>query len=203
LQINRVLKKDGLACIIAPADGHEHRYPVDCWRYYPDGMKALAKWARMEVIEAQTQWESQNYSDDSDQWKDSFLVCMKIIETEGLDNFLSAVKWWMGLSNNTYFEKIQDSYNVIKDIDINSLKTFEKLKQSSIIENPNIFPKWYEAISYLMIVYRERPDLRSSFPEVENKGDLSSLLRWASKYGICEDPRLVTYADFYKKSCNE
>jgi len=203
LQVNRVLKKDGLACIIAPADGHEHRYPVDCWRYYPDGMKALAKWAKMEVIEAETQWESQNYTDDSDQWKDSLLVCMKVAETQGLNLFLNNVNWWIGLSKNISVEKIEDSYNVIKDIDVNPLQTFEKIKQSSILANTRYFPKWYEAISYLMIVYGERQDLRSAFPEVENKGNLSALLRWASEFGIYEDSRLVTYADFYKKSCNE
>ena len=36
-EIARVLKPGGLCCIIAPSSGHEHRYPVDCWRFYPDG----------------------------------------------------------------------------------------------------------------------------------------------------------------------
>ena len=40
-QIERVLRPDGLACVIAPSRGYEHRYPVDCWRFYPDGFKAL------------------------------------------------------------------------------------------------------------------------------------------------------------------
>lgn len=199
LQVNRVLKKNGLACIIAPANGYEHRYPIDCWRYYPDGMKALAKWAKMEVVEAETQWESQNYADDSDQWKDSLLVCMKVVETPGLQNFLNNVNWWIELSKSAHVKKIEGSNDIMKNKDIDLLKTFKKIKQSSITTNPNIFPKWYEAISYLMIVYGERQDLHSSFPEVENKGDLSALLRWASEFGIHEDPRLLTYADFYKK----
>ena len=42
-ELARVLKKDGLCCIIAPAVVHEHKYPIDTYRYYPDGMKALAK----------------------------------------------------------------------------------------------------------------------------------------------------------------
>lgn len=49
-ELVRVLKKGGLCCIIAPAVIHEHKYPIDTYRYYPDGMKALAKWGGLEVI---------------------------------------------------------------------------------------------------------------------------------------------------------
>lgn len=50
-ELTRVLKKDGLCCVIAPAKIHEHRYPIDTYRYYPDGMKALAKWSGLNVVE--------------------------------------------------------------------------------------------------------------------------------------------------------
>ena len=50
-EIERVLKKDGLCCIIAPAKLHEHRYPIDTFRYYPDGMRALAKYSNLKVLE--------------------------------------------------------------------------------------------------------------------------------------------------------
>jgi SAM-dependent methyltransferase len=94
LQINRVLKKDGLACIIAPADGYEHRYPLDCWRFYPDGLQSLSRWSKMDVVEAWTQWESQNYSDESDVWKDSVLVCKKTIETPNIINLIKRLTEW-------------------------------------------------------------------------------------------------------------
>ena len=78
LEVSRVLKPGGICCIIAPAGGFEHRYPVDCWRFYPDGMNALAKFSRLTTIEAYTQWEPQGYStDNSDIWQDSVLVCRK------------------------------------------------------------------------------------------------------------------------------
>jgi len=67
----------GLCCVIAPSGGFEHRYPVDCWRYYPDGFKALARWARLEVLEAWTEWEPAEYGDGSEPWKDTIMVCRK------------------------------------------------------------------------------------------------------------------------------
>ena len=50
-ELARVLKPGGLCCIVAPAVIHEHRYPIDTFRYYPDGMRALAKWSGLNVIE--------------------------------------------------------------------------------------------------------------------------------------------------------
>lgn len=78
LEIARVLKPGGLCCIIAPSGGPEHRYPVDCWRFYPDGMAAMARFAGLGVIEVSTKWESDiQYPDLSNTWRDSVLICRK------------------------------------------------------------------------------------------------------------------------------
>ena len=77
LEVARVLKPGGICCILAPSSGPEHRYPTDCWRFYPDGMTSLAHFAHLEVIEATTQWEDKGYADGSDWWHDSMLVCRK------------------------------------------------------------------------------------------------------------------------------
>ena len=69
-EIFRILKDRGVACIIAPSSGWEHRYPVDCWRIFPDGMRALAKWAGFRVIEVFTDW-------GLDPWRDTFAVFQK------------------------------------------------------------------------------------------------------------------------------
>lgn len=77
LEIARVLKPDGLCCIIAPSAGYEHRYPVDCWRFYPDGMRAFADYARLRVEEAYTDWNPDEHADDSACWQDSVLIARK------------------------------------------------------------------------------------------------------------------------------
>lgn len=51
-ELARVLKKGGFMFLIAPALIHEHRHPIDTFRYYRDGMISLAKWAELEVIES-------------------------------------------------------------------------------------------------------------------------------------------------------
>ena len=37
----RVMKPNGIMCLIAPWEYPEHKYPVDCWRILPGGMKHL------------------------------------------------------------------------------------------------------------------------------------------------------------------
>lgn len=77
LEIARVLKPGGLCCLIAPSGGPEHRYPVDCWRYYPDGFVALARFASLDVAEVYSQNGTTGYPDGSDMWQDTVLICRK------------------------------------------------------------------------------------------------------------------------------
>ena len=69
-EITRVLKPGGLAVIIAPSNGVEHRYPVDCWRFYRDGFTALAKHVGCEPVDVFTDWNRAV-------WADSVLVARK------------------------------------------------------------------------------------------------------------------------------
>lgn len=86
LEVARVLKPGGLACLIVPSGGYEHRYPLDCWRYYPDGIAALARWADLDVVSATTNWEPRgDYPDDSAVWKDTVLVARRPTSSPALN----------------------------------------------------------------------------------------------------------------------
>jgi SAM-dependent methyltransferase len=52
LEVLRVLKPHGLLYLNVPSNGPFHRYPVDCWRFYPDSGVALQNWARRGGIDA-------------------------------------------------------------------------------------------------------------------------------------------------------
>ena len=52
IEAARILKPGGMMCVIAPSMWRWHRYPLDCYRFYPDGMKALAEYSGLEFIES-------------------------------------------------------------------------------------------------------------------------------------------------------
>lgn len=76
LEIVRTLKPGGMIFLIAPSRGPEHRYPVDCWRYYPDGYAALAKYGGLELLEVNTDWDP-HPDPDSAPWGDTVGVFRK------------------------------------------------------------------------------------------------------------------------------
>lgn len=49
-EISRVLHPSGFCVITAPNSMGEHKYPTDCYRYFSDGLAALAKWAGLKVL---------------------------------------------------------------------------------------------------------------------------------------------------------
>jgi SAM-dependent methyltransferase len=72
MEIARVLRPGGLAAITAPSAGHAHRFPLDCWRFYPDGFPALAAFAGLGLIEQHT---DQGYAfPENAFWGDVFVV---------------------------------------------------------------------------------------------------------------------------------
>lgn len=76
MEMVRTLKPGGLIFLIAPSRGSEHRYPVDCWRYYPDGFAALAKYGSLDLLECQTDWGLEGHP-DSVEWGDTVGVFRK------------------------------------------------------------------------------------------------------------------------------
>lgn len=69
-QVKRVLKPEGLFCLIVPSAGPVHRNPYDCYRFNQNGMKAMAKYINFTII------ETGNNSKDGP-WHDSHLIAKK------------------------------------------------------------------------------------------------------------------------------
>ena len=70
-EIDRVLRPGGFCCIIAPSGGPKHGdADIDCYRFYEDGMSALAKYVDFEVIHVST-------NADAKPWCDTCLVAKK------------------------------------------------------------------------------------------------------------------------------
>lgn len=91
--------------MIAPCTQGEHRYPTDCYRYFPDGMKALAKWAGMNVLHASTGGFPS--ISESKAWHsyigDTVLVAQKSPFTiEGMENPFPYESRWAGKYYDIY-----------------------------------------------------------------------------------------------------
>lgn len=88
-QMYKKLKPDGFICILTPFAHVEHRYPVDCYRYFSDGLKALAKWGKFKVIECTVGGVPKGTQDPKwlskdENYDDTMLVAAKTDDTEKL-----------------------------------------------------------------------------------------------------------------------
>ena len=92
-EIQRILKPSGLFYLNAPSNGPFHRFPVDCYRFYPDSGIALQNWARKSGYKT-TMLESFIGKQDRGIWSDFVGVFLK-------DGKLAS----------KYPSRIQDSYN--------------------------------------------------------------------------------------------
>ncbi len=91
-EIERILKPGGFCCIIAPSGGPKHGVSEhDCYRFYEDGMAALARCVDFEILHVST-----NYSDEAKPWCDSCLVAKKpnanIKDFADLENRVSIIE---------------------------------------------------------------------------------------------------------------
>jgi len=76
VEMARVVKPSGFVYVSAPVQGDVHRYPVDCWRFYPDAGRALAKWSQRAGFDVELV-ESFQIPPDGDQWRDFVGVWQK------------------------------------------------------------------------------------------------------------------------------
>jgi SAM-dependent methyltransferase len=99
LEIMRVLKAPGLFYLNAPSNGEVHRYPLDCWRFYPDSANALVTWAKRNGYPVGL-LESYTCKQIGDVWNDFVAVFLKGGEfastfprriTDGFDSFSNGI----------------------------------------------------------------------------------------------------------------
>lgn len=55
-EMARVLRPDGVLFVLVPSTGPVHRFPLDCYRFYPDAMQGLVGVGGMELV---TSWVSE------------------------------------------------------------------------------------------------------------------------------------------------
>ena len=76
LEIMRVLRPSGTFYLNVPSNGAFHRYPVDCWRFYPDSGRALITWAKRNNLNPEL-LESYTSIQNKDIWNDFVAVFLK------------------------------------------------------------------------------------------------------------------------------
>ena len=76
LEAMRILKPHGLLYLNVPSNGAFHRYPVDCWRFYPDSGHALVTWGRRNGLNPAL-LESYISEQVGDIWNDYVAVFVK------------------------------------------------------------------------------------------------------------------------------
>lgn len=78
-EIERALKPSGFCIVIAPNAGVEHKAPKDCYRYFSDGLRALAEWAGLYVHHTSVAGtpEAEGMEEWVSDWNDACLVVQK------------------------------------------------------------------------------------------------------------------------------
>lgn len=72
----RILKPAGLLYMNVPSNGAFHRFPVDCWRFYPDSGIALQNWGRRSGVPVEM-LESFVGVQKKDMWNDFVAVFVR------------------------------------------------------------------------------------------------------------------------------
>jgi SAM-dependent methyltransferase len=149
-EIFRILKPNGMAFIIAPSSGPVHRYPVDCYRFYPDSYQALAEWSGLRLV--------QSWKDERGPWRDLVGVFQKGRHVHPVHHHKSVktnVNYQFELNDNPeaeiqvgtrdYLEVLKDLHALIKpklyfEIGVRKGKSLALAKCRTIAIEPDLHP---------------------------------------------------------------
>ena len=76
-EIARILRVGGLVCVIVPSAGNVHRFPLDCWRFYPDSWRAVCDYVGLELLETYREEPNWRFIVPGAGWKDAMMVASK------------------------------------------------------------------------------------------------------------------------------
>jgi SAM-dependent methyltransferase len=110
-EMARILKQGGAMIVIAPSMGSVHRFPFDCWRYYPDSWMALCAISGLEFAELIFEPEEHKGVVDGAKWRDSAGVARKPIFTSNSEQqkFNARIaKFTAPFENETFELKVVD-----------------------------------------------------------------------------------------------
>ena len=82
-EIARVLRPGGLVCVVAPSSGYPHRFPLDCWRFYPDSWPAICAYVGLDLLESFREKPARR-SIPGIYWRDSMMVARKPVPVDGV-----------------------------------------------------------------------------------------------------------------------
>lgn len=107
----RILKPRGLLYLNVPSNGPFHRYPVDCWRFYPDSGVALQSWGRRSGFEHVVLLESFTGRQENDYWNDFVAVFLK--DERCVDEHPSRMQGKMTLGANALIRERPGFINMV------------------------------------------------------------------------------------------
>lgn len=76
-EMARVVRPGGHVFVVAPGGGAVHRYPYDCWRFYPDSWLALCHLTGMTLLETYFEPDSMAVEVQGGKWRDSAVIASK------------------------------------------------------------------------------------------------------------------------------
>jgi SAM-dependent methyltransferase len=77
-EIARVLVPGGMVALIAPSSGRPHRFPVDCWRFYPDSWAAICQYVGLDLLESYREKKTTTRMViPGTYWRDAMMIAQK------------------------------------------------------------------------------------------------------------------------------
>jgi len=145
-EMARILKADGWLFLITPSAGPVHRYPVDCYRFYPDAYNALAKYTGIRLISV--------YRDQRGPWQDLVGVFSKTDQ-----DIKSDYSKWQALPDNEINRFLADRLPAIEGIERQS-DEIEKISGKSLyLETLKLLHQKLKPLNYVEIGIRKGESL--------------------------------------------